>query len=407
MLDHLRVIELGQVIAGTLGGMILADLGADVIKVEPPQGDAGRRRAVYGIGEESAIHLSFNRSKRSIAVDLKTPEGRRLLLDLVRTSDVVIENFRPGVMARLGIDYEALREVNPLVVLVSVSGFGGSGPGSQRPAYDLIMQAATGHMSIMGEQGRPPVIFGVPLADMQAGVFSAIAALAGVMGRDRSGTGTHVDLSMFDVMLSMLGHVGTLFLNTGIEQVPQGSSHPFITPWQAFECQDGAYIVVAPREERFWRALVDALDLPALRDPDYATAEDRTLHRDVLLRILSDAFLTRPSAEWLAHLESFDVPVAPVRNLAQAFADPVVSARAMVTHVERAGGGDLRLLGNPLKFVDLELPRPVAAPALGGNFEEVLRGVLGYSAEEIEKLLSLGVISVGPVRPPDGTPVEG
>lgn len=407
MLDQLRVIELGQVIAGTLGGMILADLGADVIKVEPPTGDAGRRRAVYGIGEESAIHLTFNRSKRSIAIDLKAPDGREILLDLVRTADIVLENFRPGVMARLGIDYGALRAVNPSVVLISVSGFGGSGPGSDRPAYDLIMQAATGHMSIMGEQGRPPVIFGVPLADMQAGVFSAVAALAGVVGRGKSGFGMHVDLSMFDVMLSMLGHVGTLYLNTGIEQVPQGSAHPFITPWQAFECGDGAYIVVAPREERFWRALVDALELPELADSDYSTAEGRTRHREALLEILSDTFRTKPSTEWLTQLQAFDVPVAPVRTLSQAFADPVVTARQMVTHMPASDGNDLRFIGNPLKFLGCDLPEPVVAPALGGDSEQILRTVLGYSAERIETLQTRGVVSMGSVKSPDGPAVDG
>ncbi len=393
MLEHLRVIELGQVIAGTLGGMVLADLGADVIKVEPPAGDAGRRGAVYGIGTESAIHLTFNRSKRSIVIDLKTAAGRTMLLDLVATADAVVENFRPGVMDRLGIGYDVMHEVNPRVVVVSVSGFGATGSGRERPAYDLIMQAASGHMSIMGEPGRPPVIFGIPLADMQAGVFSAVAVLAGVAGRDQSGQGSHVDLSMFDVMVAMLGHVGTLFLNTGIEQTPQGSAHPFITPWQAFECADGAYVVVAPREERFWQHLVEALDVDSLRAPEYATATSRTLHRDAVLEILSRTFLERPSTAWLSLLENADVPVAPVRNMPQVFSDPVLVERGLMREVKSPVGEALRLVGNAVKVEGGGLPEPRHAPALGADTDGILRDLLGYPAARIEELRAERVVS--------------
>ena len=183
MLEGLRVVELGQVIAGTFGGMILSDLGAEVLKVEPPSGDAGRRSAIYGVGEESAIHLTLNRNKRSVVIDLKTDRGREVLLDLVRSADAVVENFRPGVIDRLGVGWERMREANPEVVLVSVSGFGAVGPYRDHPAYDLILQAMTGHMSIMGEPDRPPVIMGIPVADLLAGLFSAVAVLAGVEGR--------------------------------------------------------------------------------------------------------------------------------------------------------------------------------------------------------------------------------
>ena len=393
MLEHLRVIELGQVIAGTLGGMVLADLGADVIKVEPPAGDAGRRGAVYGIGTESAIHLTFNRSKRSIAVDLKTDAGRAMLLDLVKSADAVVENFRPGVMDRLGIGYDVLREVNPRVIVVSVSGFGATGSGRERPAYDLIMQAESGHMSIMGEPGRPPVIFGIPLADMQAGVFAAVAVLAGVAGRGDTGPGQHIDLSMFDIMVSMLGHVGTLFLNTGIEQTPQGSAHPFITPWQAFECADGAYIVVAPREERFWQRLVEALDVESLRAPEYATATSRTLHRDAVLETLSTTFLERPSTAWLTLLEAADVPVAPVRNLPQVFADPVLIERGLMQEVKSPAGDAMRLVGSVMKVEGGQLPEPRHAPALGADTDEILGDLLGYSAGHIDELRAQHVVS--------------
>ena len=209
MLEHLRIIELGQVIAGTFGGMILSDLGAEVIKVEPPNGDAGRRSAIYGIDDESAIHLTHNRNKKSVVLDLKTDEGRSVLFDLIATADAVVENFRPGVIDRLGVGFEWMRQANPDVVLVSVSGFGQDSPYRDLPAYDLILQAMTGHMSIMGEPERPPVIMGIPIADLLAGVFSSIAVLAGVASRDRTGRGEHFDIAMFDVMVQMLAHVGT------------------------------------------------------------------------------------------------------------------------------------------------------------------------------------------------------
>ena len=301
MLQHLRVIELGQVIAGTFGDMILGDLGAEVIKVEPPTGDAGRRSGIYGIGEESAIHLTNNRNKKSVTLDLRTNEGRAVLLDLVRTADAVVENFRPDVLERLGIDYDRLRAVNPRIVLVSVSGFGADSPYRVLPAYDLILQALSGHMSIMGEPDRPPVIMGIPIADVLAGVFSAVALLAAVESRNQTGQGTHIDIAMFDVMVELLAHVGTLYLNTGIDQHPQGSAHPFITPWQAFRCSDDRYIVVAPREEHFWVKLCAVLGVEEITNrPEFADAKSRQAHRDVLLPLLESHFGSRPSDHWLA-----------------------------------------------------------------------------------------------------------
>src|SRR3990170_4963367 len=206
MLEHIRMIELGQVIAGTFGGMILSDLGAEVIKVEPPAGDAGRRSAIYGFGDESAIHVTHNRNKKSVVLDLKTPGGREVLFDLVRSADAVVENFRPGVLERLEVDFDRMRSANPGIVLVSVSGFGLVSPYRDLPAYDLILQAMTGHMSIMGEGGRPPVIMGIPIADLLAGVFAALGVLVGVEARRAEGRGYHLDIAMFDVMVEMLAH---------------------------------------------------------------------------------------------------------------------------------------------------------------------------------------------------------
>ncbi|HZN42204.1 MAG TPA: CaiB/BaiF CoA-transferase family protein [Actinomycetota bacterium] len=394
MLEGLRVVELGQVIAGTFGGMILSDLGAEVLKVEPPSGDAGRRSAIYGVGEESAIHLTLNRNKRSVVIDLKTDRGREVLLDLVRSADAVVENFRPGVIDRLGVGWERMREANPEVVLVSVSGFGAVGPYRDHPAYDLILQAMTGHMSIMGEPDRPPVIMGIPVADLLAGLFSAVAVLAGVEGRRRTGVGRHFDIAMFDVMLEMLAHVGTLFLNTGIDQEPQGSAHPFITPWQAFRCADDRYVVVAPREEHFWTRLCEALGAPDLAtDPAFADAKARQANRDVLLPRLEEIFRRKDAASWLRELQAAGVPAAPVNRMGDMFEDPHVRARAMVRSFPM-DGREVRAVGNAIK-VEGEAEREATPPPdLGQDTADVLRSVLGYDDDTIAVLESEGVFGV-------------
>jgi crotonobetainyl-CoA:carnitine CoA-transferase CaiB-like acyl-CoA transferase len=391
MLEHLRIIELGQVIAGTFGGLFLADLGADVIKVEPPNGDAGRRSAIYGIGDESAIHLTHNRNKRSVVLDLKTEGGQEVLFDLIRSADAVVENFRPGVIDRLGVGFDRMRAVNPSVVLVSVSGFGQDAPSRDQPAYDLILQAMTGHMSIMGEPERPPVIMGIPVADLLAGVFAAIAVLAGVEGKRETGRGEHFDVAMFDVMVEMLAHVGTLYLNTGLDQEPRGSAHPFITPWQAFRCADDAYIVVAPREEHFWMKLRSALDDPQeLARPEFDEARSRQSHRDELLPLLEAIFARRDSTAWLAALQAAGVPAAPVNRMPAVFDDPNVAARGMVRSFA-TDQGEVRAIGNAIKVVGSPEKAATAPPTLGGDTDAVLRSVLGYDDVRIDALRRDGV----------------
>ncbi|HSL09994.1 MAG TPA: CaiB/BaiF CoA-transferase family protein [Actinomycetota bacterium] len=402
MLEHIRIVELGQVIAGTFGGMILSDLGAEVIKVEPPAGDAGRRSAIYGIDEESAIHLTHNRNKKSIVLDLKSDAGRETFLDLVRSADAVVENFRPGVIDRLDIGFDRMRAVKPEVVLVSVSGFGLHSPYRDLPAYDLILQAMTGHMSIMGEGGRPPVIMGIPVADLLAGVFSAIAVLAGVEGRRQRGQGAHLDVAMFDVMVEMLAHVGTLFLNTGQDQEPQGSAHPFITPWQAFRCADDGYLVVAPREEHFWSKLCAAIGRPDLADDErFSHAKARQANRDVLLPELERVFESRTADAWLSVLREAGVPAALVNRMGQVFADPHVAERKMVRSFE-VGAKTMYAVGNAIKL-DGEDEAPASAPPLlGGDRDTILRDVLGYDDETIDALAARGAFGAAGIGAPSG-----
>jgi crotonobetainyl-CoA:carnitine CoA-transferase CaiB-like acyl-CoA transferase len=244
----------------------------------------------------------------------------------------------------------------------------------------------TGHMSIMGEPGRPPVIMGIPVADLLAGVFSAIAVLAGVEGRRGTGRGEHFDVAMFDVMVEMLAHVGTLYLNTGQDQEPQGSAHPFITPWQAFRCADGAYLVVAPREEHFWSKLCDALGAPELgNDPDFAHAKARQANRDRLLPILERIFETRDAASWLEALRAAGVPAAPVSRMPEMFADPNVEARSMIRSFP-LDGREIRAVGNAINVVDRDETPATPPPTLGGDTDAILRSVLGYDDGRIEEL---------------------
>jgi crotonobetainyl-CoA:carnitine CoA-transferase CaiB-like acyl-CoA transferase len=402
MLEHLRIIELGQVIAGTFGGMILSDLGAEVIKIEPPAGDAGRRSAIYGIGEESAIHVTHNRNKKSVVLDLKTPGGREVLFDLVRSADAVVENFRPGVLERLEVDFERMRSANPGIVLVSVSGFGLDSPYRDLPAYDLILQAMTGHMSIMGEGGRPPVIMGIPIADLLAGVFAALGVLAGVEGRRARGRGAHLDIAMFDVMVEMLAHVGTLYLNTQIDQEPQGSAHPFITPWQAFRCADGRYIVVAPREEHFWTKLTAALGSPESLDrPEFAEARLRQTHRDELLPLLEEIFEGRDAGAWLADLQAAGVPAAPVNRMPAVFNDPQDIARDMIRSFP-LNEETVYAVGNAIKVVGQPEHPATPPPALGADTQAVLRSLLGYDDGRMARLEADGVFGGALVAGPDG-----
>ena len=284
-LEGVRILELGQIIAGTYGCQVLSDLGAEVIKVESPEGDLGRNPSVAHYRGVSALFLTLNRNKKSIVIDLKTEAGRAIFYDLVKVSDVVLDNFRPGVLERLRIDYPTLRAINPRIIQCSVTGFGLTGAYKDYPALDINIQAISGHMAITGEPGRPPVRVGIPLADLSGGIFSCKGILAALFDRERSGKGRRIELSMFDCMLNLLGYIGTLWLTNGDLPRPPGSAHEYTVPWQAFAASDG-YVVVATRQEVFWRRLCDVMEQPSLADDArFATNAKRIENRDELVPI--------------------------------------------------------------------------------------------------------------------------
>ncbi len=391
-LEGVRILELGQIIAGTYGGQILSDLGAEVIKIESPKGDLGRIPSVAPYNGQSGLFLTFNRNKKSVVINLKTGEGREIFYDLVKISDVVIDNFRPGVLERLEIHYERLKELNPRIVQCSVTGFGSTGEYKDLPALDIIIQSISGHMAITGEEGRPPVRVGIPIADLGGGIFSCMGILSALFSREKSGEGRHIELSMFDGMLNLLSYIGTIWLSKGELPVRQGSSHEYTVPWEAFPTQDG-YLVVACRQDIFWEKLCDALDAPELgQDQRFATNASRVEYRDLLVPKLREILSTRSTGEWLDKLRRAGVPAAPVNGLDKAFAEPPVSERDMVVSYCHPEAGEVRLPGNPIKMSGMTGPRSEPAPLLGEHTSTILEGLLGLSGEQVSRLRKKGVI---------------
>lgn len=381
-LEGVRVLELGQIIAGTYGGQVLSDLGAEVIKVESPEGDLGRNPSVAPYKGSSGLFLTLNRNKKSMVVNLKTRAGREIFYALVRKSDVVVDNFRAGVLERLGIDYPRLAAINPRIIQCSVTGFG-TGAYRDYPALDIIIQAISGHMAITGEPERPPARVGIPLADMSGGIFACKGILAALYARERTGRGQRVELSMFDCMLNLLGYIGTMWLSNGELPRPPGSGHDYTVPWQAFKAADG-YIVVATREDSFWRKLCDVLESPELAaDPRFATNSERCRYREVLVPRLEGLFAARTVADWMQRLRAAQVPASAVNHLDAAFAEPPVAEDEMILEYDHPEVGRVRVPGNPIKLSEApgSISRP--APLLGEHTEAVLRDVLDMSAEAI------------------------
>ena len=391
MLSGVTVLELGQVIAGTYGGAILAELGAEVIKVEPKHGDTARNPKIAPLRGESAIHLFMNRGKKSVVIDLKSADGMDVFYRLVETADVVVDNFRPGVMQRLGIDHDTLQHHNPDIITVSVTGFGETGPLRDKAAFDLVVQAFSGHMDITGDPDGPPARVGIPLADIAGGIFSCISVLAALAERGLGGGGRHADVSMLDSLVSMLSYDALDHLNSGNAVTRQGTAHAHMVPWQAFEAADG-YVVVAARDEKFWRNLCVALDRPELIDDErFANNAARVANRDAIVPILTDAFKTKTKAEWAGILDRNDIPSAPVNDVGEVFSHPHVLERNMVQTYEHPTLGPISYPPTPVKFSDWSIPTE-PAPMLGEHSRSVLEQRLGMDVGTIEKLIADGVI---------------
>lgn len=393
-LEGLRVLELGQIAAAPVCAMLLADMGAEVIKVEPPdRGDGLRYMGTVFVGGESPDFLSLNRNKKSIAVDLRQPEGREIILRLARDSDVWIENYRPGVMARLGLDYEAVRLVNPRLVYCSISGFGPEGPYQNKPAVDPILQAMGGLMSITGEPEGRPVLVGAPIIDLTCGALAAYGVLSALTAREHTGQGQKLELALLDSGLYLLLLRAVTYLNTGEVPRPEGSAHRQRAPYQAFRTQDG-YIYICVRAEEQWPQLCRVLGCEHLAQEErFATGALRVRHRQELEYLLEAILQQRPTAEWQRRLEEADILCGPVQNFAQVFSDPQVRQNQMVVRLEHPKAGPIRLLGLPVKLKGTPGRIESPPPTLGQHTAEILAR-WGYRPDEIAALHRRGAIAL-------------
>ena len=395
LFDGVRVLDLSRMLAGPYGSMLLADMGAEVIKVEEP--DGGDPMRVMGppflSDGESAYFLAINRNKKSLALDLTKPEGREVFLDLAVEADVVWENFRPGVMERLGLAYAALTAVNPRLVMCSISAYGQDGPYRDWPAFDLALQAMGGAMSVTGEDGGRPVRMGLPMGDLAGGMFGAFAVAGALFRRERTGHGAHVDLSLLDCQVSLLTYMAQYFWADGRVPRPLGSGHASVVPYGALATRDG-HLIVAIFAEKFWAGFCSAIERTEwARDARFAANRDRVGNREALMHLIEAVFRERPTAEWLTRLHAAGVPAAPILSVDRVLADPQVRHRRMVVELEHPRHGALPTLGTPIK-VDGALDAPLAAPArLGEHTDAVLRDLLKYPAERVAALRREGVIA--------------
>ncbi|KAB2849769.1 MAG: CoA transferase [Hyphomicrobiaceae bacterium] len=385
-LEGVRVIELCHVMAGPVCGLMLADMGADVIKVEKvPGGDDVRRSVPPAIGGEAAAFLMVNRNKRGIAVDLKSADGRDLLLRLLGTADVLIENFRKGVLEKLGFGLQDMRRHNRRLVYCSISGFGRTGPMADEGGFDLVAQGMSGLMSITGEApGRPPVKVGAPVTDITAGILAAMGICAALHRRERTGEGEFVDTSLFEAGIALTYWQSAIAMATGVAPGPMGSAHPLNAPYQAFKTADG-WITIGAANQANWLRLVHVIGAPELAlDPRFASNADRMGNLKSLETELSQRLAKEPSAHWLESLSRSGVPSGPVLDVAAMHAHAQTEARAMVVETQHAALGAVATLGNPVKFGDATASIG-PAPLLGQHTREVMRE-LGYDEKDIDRL---------------------
>jgi len=391
LLEGIRVLDVSRVLTGPYCSLMLADLGAEVTKIEiPGRGDDTRAWGPPFLGGESAYFLSINRNKRSVTLNLKASEGRKILLELAKRSDVFLENFAPGVAHRLGIGYDAVRAANPRIVYCSISGFGQDGPYRDHPAYDLILQGLGGLQGITGEPGAAPVRIGVAVADIAGGMFAAYAIAAALLHRERTGEGEYVDVSLLDSQLAWLTYMAANYFATGRDPERAGSRHPTIVPYQAFETRDGVLNVAVGNDDIF-RRFCEAIGRPELGvDPRFATNPERVENRGALEPLLETIFRTRTTAEWQRALNEHAVPAGPVYRISDIARDPQVQSRGMVLELSHPRAGAIRQFGPPFRSSH-ERGGHTPPPLLGEHTDEVLSS-LGYTPPQIEDLRRQGVV---------------
>lgn len=392
-LQGIRVLDLTRVLAGPSASLALADLGAEIIKVEPPgTGDETRTFPPFRDGE-SHYYIAINRGKKSIVVDLKTEAGVKLVKDLAAQCDVLIENYRPGVMDRLGLGYDVLSDINPGLIYCAISGFGMTGPLKDRPSFDIVLQALSGALSVNGEPGQLPSKLGIPLGDLIGGINGPIAILAALHERNATGLGRIIDISLLDGMIGMLGYLAQLAFFTGEDPQPQGSQHPNLVPYGQFPARDGS-IIIACLTNSFWERICNALEMSEyIKDPRFDMIEKRRNNRDVVNEMIS-AFTRQKTVQELVDIfTEYQVPHAPILGIREALEQPQTVSRGMVVETEHKTLGKIPIVSRSIKYVGAEQPVPSAPPVLGEHTDEILRDILNLDSEEIAALRASKTVS--------------
>ncbi|HLV77757.1 MAG TPA: CaiB/BaiF CoA-transferase family protein [Marinobacter sp.] len=398
-LDNFTMLDLTHMLSGPFGAMLLTDLGMNTIKVEPPATGEGTRKLLannpdYSSHGMGAYFLTLNRNKKSVALDLKSPEGKSIFLELVKKADVVLDNFSPGVTQRLGIDFEALKEVNPRIVTCSITGFGQTGPDATKTSFDLVAQAVGGGMSITGESGGRPIRSGIPIGDLGGGIYAALGILAALNERNQSGHGKHIDISMVDCQVSMLNYMATMYFMSGKNPGPEGNGHFVHVPYNTFRTATKD-IVIAVIFDSFWDSLVEILDDEELKDPKFKTQPVRLANKTWIEDKLQSILVGKSCEEWLALLEARRIPCAPVNDFESVLNNQQIEARNMVASVVHEDGTTVRVPGNPIKFSDYDQSEPVNytwPPTIGENTVEILTGLLNMPVNNLDGLAAKGVI---------------
>ncbi len=393
-LSHLRVLDLTVFLSGPYATQLLGDLGAEIIKVEPIDGDQTRNLPPNFVGDDSVYYHSLNRNKRSLAVNLRTSEGQEIVRKLAAKADVLIENNRPGGMAKYGLGYEELCAINPRLIYSSISGFGQDGPDANLPAYDMVVQAISGGMSLTGEPDGRPVRAGIPIGDIGAALHAVIGILAALEARHTTGKGQYIDVAMLDVQVAMLCYQAAYYLASKDVPAPQGRGHASIPTYRSFTGGDGRDFVICANTDRMWRSLCEVVGRDDLaNDPRMSTRPKRYEHRFEIWQALEAAFAQKPAADWVALLRKAAVPVGEVNTLDRALSNPQIRHRNMVLDITGEDGLHVEVAGNPIKMPDYPERDHDFPPRLGADTKDVLSRELSLSDAEIEALVAAGAIA--------------
>lgn len=394
-LAGIKILDFTQFLSGPYGTQILGDLGAEVIKIESPAGDLSRSVAPNFVRGDSVYFHTINRNKRSLGLDLKAEGAMDLVRSLLDQSDIVIENFRPGVLDRLGLSRHDEMKRNPALIWCSITGFGQDGPSHNLPAYDMVVQAVSGAMSLTGEEGGRPLRAGVPVGDLAAGLNAVIGVLAALENRRSTGFGDYVDVSMLDCLISMLNYQASYYLHSGTLPRPQGTGHDSVPTYRTFVCGDGQDVVTTANTERMWVDMATVLGHEELvADPRFATNTDRLNNKEELWAVIEPAFLAHPAGEWVRRFNELSIPAALVKSVPEALVDPQVLHREMVVRLDDGQGSSVRVPGNPIKFESAVREGYIFPPRLGADGSDVLRAA-GLDDAAIDQLVDAGIVVPG------------